>query len=150
MRANALANLPTSTPDGGQFITTSLWSLPAFLVTPVSEIGCRRKYRQLLGRADHPDEVEPAAVCSLITLAAGIHFRNHAPATEDGDPGVIAEALWSVEDGTVVLTDLEGKHITSRALLKGENPATLAKILLRERTPNDFQQPIRYRTRGIV
>jgi hypothetical protein len=37
-------------------------------------------------------------------------FVTTRQATDDGDPGVIAEALWSVEDGCVVLTDLDGRQ----------------------------------------
>jgi hypothetical protein len=71
---------------------------------------------------------------------------------EDGDPGQISEALWSVdEDGCVVLTTLEGKHITSRALLKNEDPLTVARALLREReASSDFQAPIHYPKLGLA
>jgi hypothetical protein len=68
----------------------------------------------------------------------------------ESDPGVIAEGFFTVEDGLLELRDRDDKFITSRALLKDENPATLAKILLRERAPNDFQMPIRYKPLGIA
>jgi hypothetical protein len=45
----------------------------------------------------------------------------------------------------VVLTDLDGKHMTSRALLKGQDPAAVARALLREaEEPKSFNHPIRY------
>jgi hypothetical protein len=70
---------------------------------------------------------------------------------KDGDPGQIAEAFYTIEDGLLVLRDSNDKHITSRALLKGEDPAVLAKILLREREgQNDFQQPIHYPKLGFA
>jgi hypothetical protein len=60
------------------------------------------------------------------------------------DPGEIAEGMYSVEGGAVVLTDRDGRHITSRALL-GEDPATLARQLLREiRKRADFNRRLRY------
>jgi hypothetical protein len=62
----------------------------------------------------------------------------------DGDPGEIVDGYYSVEGGAVVLTDRDGRHITSRALL-GEDPATLARQLLREiRKPADFNRRLRY------
>jgi hypothetical protein len=72
-------------------------------------------------------------------------FVTTRQATDNGDPGQIAEALWSVDDGCVVLTDLEGRHLTSRALLKGQDPAAVARALLREaEEPKSFNHPIRY------
>ena len=70
---------------------------------------------------------------------------------DDGDPGAIAEAYFTIEDGLVVLRDADDKHITSRALLKGEDPAVLAKSLLREaEQPKEFNRPISYPKLGIV
>jgi hypothetical protein len=72
-------------------------------------------------------------------------------AATDDDPGAIAEALWSVEDGCVVVTTLEGRHITGRALLKDEDPAAVARALLREsEAPKDFQGPIHYPKLGLA
>jgi hypothetical protein len=45
---------------------------------------------------------------------------------DDGDPGAIAEAYFTVEDGAVVLRDADDKHLTSRALLKGQDPLAVA------------------------
>jgi hypothetical protein len=79
-------------------------------------------------------------------------FTTTRPATDDGDPGAIAEALWSVdEDGCVVLTNLEGRHIGGRALLKDEDPAAVARSLLREaEAPKDFNRPIHYLKLGLA
>ena len=49
-----------------------------------------------------------------------------------------------------MLRDRDDKHITSRGLLKGEDPAAFAKILLRERAPNDFQEQINYPKLGLA
>jgi hypothetical protein len=79
-----------------------------------------------------------------------IFVTTRAP-TDDGDPGAIAEALWSMDDGVVVLTDLEGRHIGGRALLKDEDPAAVARALLREtEEPKDFARPIRYPKLGLA
>jgi hypothetical protein len=57
----------------------------------------------------------------------------------------LAEAYYTVEGGLVVLRDHNDKHITSRALIKGEDPAVLAKSLLREvGEPESFHRPISY------
>jgi hypothetical protein len=70
---------------------------------------------------------------------------------EDGDPGQIAEAYYTIEEGLLVLRDRDDKHITSRALLKGEDPAVLARILLREaEAPKDFQRPLHYPKMGLA
>jgi hypothetical protein len=78
-------------------------------------------------------------------------FVTTRQATDAGDPGQIAEALWSVNDGCVVLTDLEGRHLTSRALLKGQDPAAVARALLREaEEPKRLGRPIRYPKLGLA
>ena len=57
----------------------------------------------------------------------------------------LAEAYYTIEDGVVVLRDRDDKHLTSRALLKGEDPAVLAKSLLREvGEPESFHRAISY------
>ena len=102
-------------------------------------------------RTAHPDEVEPAAGVLLSSHSQPAYiFVTTRQATND-DPGAIAEGLWSVDDGCVVVTDLEGKHTTSRILVKGTDPATLARVLLREReAPKDFQLPIHYPKLGLA
>jgi hypothetical protein len=52
------------------------------------------------------------------------------PATNNGDPGEIAEGFYSVEDRAVVLRDRTHTHITTVALREGQNPADLARQLL--------------------
>jgi hypothetical protein len=50
-----------------------------------------------------------------------------------------------------VLRDRDDKHLTSRALLKGEDPAVLAKSLLREvGEPESFHRPISYPKLGLA
>ena len=102
------------------------------------------------GIASHPSE-EPAASgrlsCSQPTYVR-VTIRN---GDDDGDRGAIAEAYYTIEDGVVVLRDRDDKHLTSRALLKGQDPAVLAKCLLREvGEAESFHRPIRYRNLGIA
>jgi hypothetical protein len=104
------------------------------------------------GNASRPSEVEPAASgqsipCSQPTYLRVI-IRN---GNDNGDPGQIAEAYYTVEDGAVVLRDRDDKHITSRALIKGEDPAVLARSLLREaEKPKDFNRPLIYPRWGLA
>jgi hypothetical protein len=150
----ALADLPTSTPDGRAIhhdlivVVTGVPRRPAFgqweqspqIQTASSE-----------GTADPPSS-EPAGgdVVNLSPTEPAYIFTTTRQAT-DRDPGAIAEALWSVDDGCVVLTNLEGKYITGRALLKGEEPAAVARSLLREAVePKDFQRQINYPKMGLA
>ena len=69
----------------------------------------------------------------------------------DGDPGAIAQAYYTIEDGLLVLRDADDKHITSRVLLTDEDPAAVARSLLREaEEPKDFARPIRYPKLGLA
>ena len=101
-----------------------------------------------------PPSPEPAASGPLIPhlqptpTYVWVTVRN---GDEDGDPGAIAEAWYTVEDGLVVLRDADDKVITSRAMLKGEVPAVLAKSLLREvEKPKDFHRSIVYPKLGFA
>jgi hypothetical protein len=100
----------------------------------------------------HPStEVEPAASrplsCSQPTYVRVI-IRN---GNDDGDPGAIAEAYYTIEDGLVVLRDSDDKHLTSRALLKGQDPLAVARALLREaEEPENLHRPISYPKLGLA
>jgi hypothetical protein len=102
------------------------------------------------GTLSAPSE-EPAATVPPISRSRPTYiFTTTRQATND-DPGAIAEALWSVDDGCVVVTTLEGRHITGRALLKDEDPAVVARALLREaEEPKDFQRPVSYPKMGLA
>jgi hypothetical protein len=70
---------------------------------------------------------------------------------DDGDPGAIAEAYWSIEDGILTLRDADDKYINSRALLKDDDPAVLARSLLREaEAPKDFNRALNYPKLGLA
>ena len=150
--ARALANLPTSTPDGRAVhhdlfvIVTGVPRDPDF-----GQWGPQAQTASPSG-PDHPDEVEPAASGPLIPCSQPEYiFVTTRAATDEGDPGTIAEALWSVDDGCVVLTSLEGRHITGRALLKDEDPLAVARALLREaEEPKDFNRAIHYPKLGLA
>jgi hypothetical protein len=69
----------------------------------------------------------------------------------DDDAGEISEGWYSIANGQLTLTDASGKFITSRAIAAGEDPKTLARMLLREkRTPSDFNRPLSYPSAGLA
>ena len=100
----------------------------------------------------HPStEVEPAASGPPIPCSQPTYVRVTIRNGNDDDPGVIAEAYYTIEDGLLVLRDADDKHITSRMLLKGTDPATLARVLLREvEGPKAFNDPIHYPKLGLA
>ena len=50
-----------------------------------------------------------------------------------------------------MLRDRDDKHLTSRALLRGQGPLAVARALLREaEEPKDFARPIRYPKLGLA
>ena len=67
-------------------------------------------------------------------------------ATEDGDPGRIEEAWYTVLDRVLVLADIEGRHIAEQKLLVDDDPARVARALLRARSgETEFNRPLPYR-----
>jgi hypothetical protein len=66
------------------------------------------------------------------------------PATATS-PGAIAEGSFSVENGKVRVRNDRGKLVGSAELVAGDNPAVIARRLLkRGRAQSDFYSPIRY------
>jgi len=154
--ATARANLPTSTSDGRAVhhdlfvIVTGVPRGPNHGNEETSSSQVQTASSE--GSTDHPDE-EPAAGVLLSSRSQPEYiFVTTRQATDDGDPGQIAEALWLVdEEGCVVLTDLDGRHITGRALLPGQDPLTVARALLRgAEEPKDFHRPISYPKLGLA
>jgi hypothetical protein len=102
------------------------------------------------GTLSPPDEVEPAAGGHL-SCSQPVYVRITISNGGEDDPGAIVEAWCVIEAGLLVLRDADDKHIASRMLLKDEDPAVLAKSLLREREAStDFQAPIRYPKLGLA
>jgi hypothetical protein len=101
----------------------------------------------------------PSPYCTKMKIVSA--GRNHGPRfvesyvyttirapSDDGDPG--AEGWFSVEDCHLTLTDREGQYITSRAMIAGEDPRALARALLREKQPGDFNRRLDYPNPGIA
>jgi hypothetical protein len=148
--ARALANLPASID--GRAVHPDL----TFIVTGVP----RRDPDEPSPKIETASSEEPSRPSEEPAASIGPPIPRSEPeyifvttrqATDAGDPGAIAEALWSVEDGAVVLTDLGGRHISGRALLKGQDPAAVARALLREaEEPKSFNHPISHPKLGLA
>ena len=155
-KARALARHPVSDSDGRAvhrelfFVFTGVprdpdhWkeenSSPQAAETSASSEEPSRPSEVESAASEPPTPSEPTYV--RITISNG---------TDDGDPGAIAEAYYTIEDGAVVLRDRDGKHMTSRALLKGQDPGAVARALLREaEEPKSFNHPIRYPKLGLA
>ena len=54
----------------------------------------------------------------------------------DDDPGAIAEGWFSIDGKVLTVTDANGRHVGSRAMLEGEDARVVAKQLLREKAPD--------------
>ena len=92
-----------------------------------------------------------AAILSAPSQPTPVYVRVVVSNGGEDDPGAIAEAWYVIEDGLLVLRDADDKHITSRALLKGDDPAVLARSLLREaEAPSDFNRPLAYPKLGLA
>jgi hypothetical protein len=150
--ARAIANYPA--PDDGREVHREFFYVSTGVPRPdPDEPAPQVQTVSAEGNSSPPSE-EPAG-SGVATLSAPsqpayvrVTIRN---GDEDGDPGQIAEAYFTVEDGAVVLRDNDDKHITSRALLKGSDPAAVARALLREvEKPESFNRPIRYPKLGLA
>jgi hypothetical protein len=71
----------------------------------------------------------------------------------DDDPGEIAEGWFSVDDaGQVMVTNANGKYVGSRAMLEGEDARSVAKQLLRQKSPEaeGFNRRLDYPSVGLA
>ena len=72
---------------------------------------------------------------------------------DDDDPGEIAEGWFSIDGKVVTVTDANGRHVGSRAMLEGEDARVVAKQLLRgEEAPESesFNRPLSYPNAGLA
>jgi hypothetical protein len=70
---------------------------------------------------------------------------------DDEDPGEIAEGWFSVDGKVLTVTDASGKYVGSRTMLKGEDARVVAKLLLREKSPEaeGFSRRLDYPASGL-
>ena len=72
---------------------------------------------------------------------------------DDDDPGEIAEGWFSIDGKVLTVTDANGRHIGSRAMLEGEDARVVAKQLLREKKAPEsesFSRPLSYPNAGLA
>jgi hypothetical protein len=110
---------------------------PPFLPSyeKVNEIKAREK----LAHVDNTEELAPV-IETYIAVQVG--------RCQEDDPGQIAEGWFSVDNGQVIVTNSTGKFVGSQTLLKGEDAKAVAKRLLREKTPEEFNRRLDYPLRG--
>ena len=72
---------------------------------------------------------------------------------DDDDPGEIAEGWFSIDGKVLTVTDANGRHVGSRAMLEGEDARVVAKQLLRgKKAPEEesFNRPLSYPNAGLA
>jgi hypothetical protein len=72
---------------------------------------------------------------------------------DDDDAGEICEGWFSIDGKVVTVTDAKGGHVGSRAMLKDEDPKTVAKSLLRQKKVPEseaFNRRIYYPASGVA
>jgi hypothetical protein len=149
-----LASLPTSTPDGRPIhydLLIIVTGVPRGPHLPGQWVPPQTASSE--GTTDHPDE-ETTRSGEVLSSPSSPSQPTYVKVTirngDEDDPGQIAEACYTIEDGAVVLRDADDKHIASR-LLKDEDPAAVARALLREaEEPKDFNRPIHYPKLGLA
>jgi hypothetical protein len=154
--ARAIARHPI--PDDGRhhrelfFIYTGVPRRPDYQEKETPQIQTRvSKVGALSSPAAEPAGSGAAVLSSAATSQPTYVRVVVSNGNEGGDPGAIVEAWWTIEDGAVVLRDADDKHITSRMLLKDDDPAVLARVLLREaEQPKDFNRAIHYPPMGLA
>jgi hypothetical protein len=68
-----------------------------------------------------------------------------APDPERGDHGEVAEGTYTVAGNVVRVEDTEGRSLGGQVLRPGDNPATVARAILRTtKAPEPFWAPINY------
>jgi hypothetical protein len=70
-----------------------------------------------------------------------------APDYERGDQGEVAEGTYSVYGNVVHVDDMEGRSLGGQVLRPEDNPASVARAILRTtKAPGQFWAPINYTT----
>jgi hypothetical protein len=72
---------------------------------------------------------------------------------DDLDPSEIRDGFFRVEGDEVIVTTTSGDFLASQPLFPGQDPASLARILLRgieSSSSGDFNRPIRRQSWGIA
>jgi hypothetical protein len=152
--ARAIARHPI--PDDGRhirelfFIYTGVPRRPDYQEEETPQVQTASSEGALSSPAEEPAG-SGGAVLSAPSQPTPVYVRAVVSNGGDGDPGAIAEAWYTIEAGLLELRDSDDKYITSRMLLEGDDPAVLARSLLREaEKPGDFNRPIHYPKLGLA
>jgi hypothetical protein len=159
-KARALANLPTATPDGRP-IHHDLFVIVTGVPRRDPDYGNNEETsspqvqtiseERNLSNLSEETAGSGGAILSPPSQPTPVYVRVVVSNGGEDDPGAIVEAWYVIEAGLLVLRDADDKHIASRALLPNEDPATVARALLREaEEPKDFNRPISYPKLGLA
>jgi hypothetical protein len=66
------------------------------------------------------------------------------------DPGAIREGRYAASDGLVRVWDMQGKLLGTQAFKTGDDPARVARKVLREKRGTGFYDPLPYPRAPIV
>jgi hypothetical protein len=81
---------------------------------------------------------EPRYVCAEIQPSSG------------SDPGAIIEGRFAASDGLVRVWDMQGKLLGTQAFKTGDDPARVARKVLREKRGTGFYDPLPYPRNNVV
>ena len=129
----------------------SVPSAPAFssredvAIRPPTDAARRRRTHRTRSSRRRPGKPQPPLIETYIC----VQIRQ---CQDDDDPGEIAEGWFSIDGKVLTVTDANGRHVGSRAMLEGEDARVVAKRLLREKTPEaeSFNRPLSYPNAGLA
>jgi hypothetical protein len=96
--------------------------------------------------ASAPSELSPAPV---VSEPRRVWVQARPPDPERNDPGEIAEGTYTISEGMIRVSNMQGRPLGTQMLKPGEEPDSVARRLLREKRPSGFYDPIPYLSRII-
>jgi hypothetical protein len=126
---------PPSVPTAPSFLSSEDRAIRPPLPSPVApRLDDDEKDVSIL---DTPGGTQPPVIESYVCVQV-------RQCRDEDDPGQIAEGWYSIDGKVLTVTDARGKYVGSRAMIAGEDPKALARLLLREKQPESFNGPISY------
>ena len=133
-------------PDEGE--VPPIAEVPRIAKAPrIEDYFARRRVSEAMSSASKPPPGTPAPRPVENSRDEGpyrIIAQTWAPDLEKGDPGEIAEGTYTICGGMVRVEDAEGRPLASQVLRPGDDPAVVARSILRAKTREQFWDPIRY------
>jgi hypothetical protein len=119
----------------------------------IEDFFARRRVNETLSSVDRPMPTTPPPASARPSEEPAEFHRIHvhvAPPTEDS-PGEVIEGSYALaEDGLLRVYDTDQNLLGTERLKLGEDPARVARQLLRKKQGNGFDRRIEYPNLGIV